>query len=52
LLAEVGEFLSRKEKKAAGLEQHKKLHREKRPEKKTEKAGFASCKTFERQKIV
>ena len=43
--------MSRREKKAAGLEQHKKLERE-RPEKKTEKTGFASCKAFEREEIV
>jgi len=45
--------LSRREKKAAGLEQHKKLEREKeRPEKKREETGFASCKAFEREEIV
>jgi len=51
LPAKVDEFLSRREKKAAGLEQHKKLERE-RPEKKREETGFASCKAFEREEIV
>jgi hypothetical protein len=34
LSAKVDEFLSRREKKAAGLEQHKKLQREKDQERK------------------
>jgi hypothetical protein len=37
LPAKVDEFLSRREKKAAGLEQHKKLHREKDQERKQKK---------------
>ena len=42
--------MSRREKKAAGLEQHKKLQREK--DQKREETGFASCKAFEREEIV
>jgi hypothetical protein len=37
LSAEVDEFLSRREKKAAGLEQHKKLQREKELKRKQKK---------------
>jgi hypothetical protein len=37
LPAKVDEFLSRREKKAAGLEQHKKLQREKYQERKQKK---------------
>jgi len=37
LPAKVDEFLSRKEKKAAGLEQHKKLQREKDQKRKQKK---------------
>ena len=51
LPAKVMSFLSRREKKAAGLEQHKKLERE-RPEKKREETGFAYCKASEREEIV
>jgi len=52
LPAKVMSFLSRREKNAAGLEQHKKLERERERDQKREETGFASCKAFEREEIV